>query len=224
MLIRFDEWTWDQDARQLLRQGRRVEVSPRAFDLLGLLLQNRTRVVSKKEIGALLWPDTFVSSASLAVVVNELRRVLGDTRREARFIRTVHGRGYAFSADAVEMAPAGGRRPGDVSLELVFEGRVLPLAPGENLVGRGPESVIDIASTKVSRRHARIVVSGSRAFIEDLDSKNGTYVRGRPIGAATELKDGDTLSVGPVEFSFRVRAVRGSTETAFPRRGRRSRE
>lgn len=220
MHIRFDEWAWDEEARQLLHQGRRVDVSPKAFDLLGLLLRNRTRVVSKKEMGAAIWPGTFVSSASLAVVVNELRRVLGDTRREARFIRTVHGHGYSFCAEAAEVSGPSDGGPAEVAPELVCDGRVLPLAPGENLLGRGPESIIDIASSKVSRRHARIVVSGSRAFIEDLRSKNGTYVGGRRIEVATELNDGDEVSVGPVEFAFRVRALHGSTETGLPRDGR----
>jgi DNA-binding winged helix-turn-helix (wHTH) protein len=215
MQITFDDWTWDGDGRQLLHLGRRVHLSPKAFDLLGLLLQHRARMVSRKEAGAALWPGTFVSAASLAVVVNELRRTLGDSRREPRYLRTVHGHGYAFCGEGVEVTqPRGGGA--EMSMELVWEGRVVPLGPGENILGRLPECVVGIASAKVSRRHARIVVSAAGAVIEDLGSKNGTSVGGRRIQGATGLKDGDEIGVGPFTMTFRAGPVRGSTETAHP--------
>ena len=208
MQIRFDDWTWDGDGRQLLHLDRRVHLSPKAFELLGLLLQQRARVVSKGEAGAALWPGTFVSAASLAVVVNELRRVLGDSRRQPRYLRTVHGHGYAFCGAAVEVPGRRAGGAGDVSAELVWEGRVVPLGPGENILGRDPESVVGIASSKVSRRHARIVVSAAGAVIEDLGSKNGTFVGGRRVEAPTALADGDEVSVGPFMMTFRAVPVR----------------
>ena len=74
---------------------------------------------------------------------------------------------------------AGGRRLG--SLRLLWGDRAIPLSEGENLLGRVDGAAAWIDSPSVSRRHARIVVSGGRATLEDLGSKNGTYLRGEKL-------------------------------------------
>ena len=80
----------------------------------------------------------------------------------------------------------------------------IDLRDGENVLGRIREAVVCIPSTRVSRRHARIVVHGTSATVEDLGSKNGTYVGDRKIEGATSLVDGDTIRVGDAEFVFCV--------------------
>ena len=87
---------------------------PKAFDLLGALLEARPRALSKAEIRDRLWPETFVTEATLASVVSELRSSLADDPKEPRFVRTVHGHGYAFSGAAREdaiVAPPQPTRP-----------------------------------------------------------------------------------------------------------------
>ena len=168
----FGEFVLDSARRELRRRDRAVRISPKALGLLELLIEERSRAVPKDEIRARLWRGTIVSEASLARLATELRAALGDDAREPRFVRTVHGFGYAFSGEVVE-EPA----PSRASVcRLVWDNRRIPLANGENVVGRASDAAVTIDSTRVSRHHACITVSGSRATLEDLGSKNGTFV------------------------------------------------
>jgi pSer/pThr/pTyr-binding forkhead associated (FHA) protein len=65
----------------------------------------------------------------------------------------------------------------------------------------------------VSRRHARIVIGGETAIVEDLGSKNGTYLRGQRVEVASSLADGDQIRLGSVPLTLRVLARPGSTAT-----------
>ena len=105
----FGDFELDQERRQLLRSGQPVPLEPKAYELLGLLLERRPRALSKAQIRDVIWPETFVSESTLAVVVNGIRQALEDDARHPRFIRTVHGFGYAFCGEARE---TGDGRPG----------------------------------------------------------------------------------------------------------------
>ena len=72
---------------------------------------------------------------------------------------------------------------------------------------------ICLDSPKVSRRHARFLVAGTQARVEDLGSKNGTFVRGARITMSTALTSGDRIRIGPFTLVFRVASVARSTET-----------
>ena len=98
----FGEFELDQERRQLLHSGEPVPIQPKAYDLLSLLLQRRPRVLSRAQIRDVIWPGTYVSESTLAVVVTGLRQALGDDARQPRFIRTVHRFGYAFCGEARE--------------------------------------------------------------------------------------------------------------------------
>ncbi len=98
----FGDFTLDQERRQLLRAGNPFSLEPKAYELLSLLLSRRPRALSKSQIHAVLWPDTFVSESALAGLITDVRSVLGDDPRRPRFIRTVHGFGYAFCGDACD--------------------------------------------------------------------------------------------------------------------------
>jgi hypothetical protein len=166
--------------------------------------------LSKRELHERLWPSTFVSEATLASLVAELREALGERGREGRFVRTVHGFGYSFIAEAHETATS------DVVAArswIVWNGREQPLADGEHLIGRDPDVAIGLTSPSVSRHHARIVIANDLATIEDLGSKNGTYVRGQAVRARIPLADGDQIRIGAFELTFRTVTGRGSTET-----------
>ena len=204
--IRFGAFLFDAGTRELLRDGRPLAVSPKAFDLLGALLARRPRVVSGEELLALLWPGTFVVRTSVARVVNEVREVLGDDPRLPRYVRTVHRVGYAFAAEAVDETDgsrtgAAGERPHS-GCRLRWGPLSIPLAAGENLVGRAEDAAVSIPSRKVSRRHARIQVDGARAVLEDLQSRNGTFVGARRIDGPTLLADGDEITIGPAVLVF----------------------
>ena len=101
-VIRFGDCVYDREVRELRRAGQAVPLTPRAFELLGLLLESRPRVLGKNDLRDRLWPDSFVSDTSLAKLVTELRQAIGDDARDPRFIRTVHRHGYAWSGEGVD--------------------------------------------------------------------------------------------------------------------------
>jgi DNA-binding winged helix-turn-helix (wHTH) protein len=208
--LRFDAFTFDGPASQLLRAGRPLHHSPKAFDLLAALLAARPRALSRDELMRALWPDTFVSRTSVAQLVGELRAALGDDAQAPRFVRTVHRFGYAWTAEAAAADPgaqAGGFR-------LLWGASEIPLREGENVIGRAVGSAVRIASPRVSRRHARITVAGPRAELEDLRSRNGTFLGRRRITAPVALSDGDEIVVGPAVLTFvNLAAAAGPTET-----------
>jgi len=213
-LVHFGEFALDRDSRQLLRGEKPVHLGPKAYDLLDFLLARRPRVVSKQQIRDRLWPATFVSESTFLTVVADLRAALGDEPRNPRFVRTVHGFGYAFCGDASEVAQARGPAIAPTGrFRLVLEDREIALHEGENLLGRVEGGDAWIESHWVSRRHARIVVSGDAATLEDLGSKNGTFLRGRRISRPEALSSGDEICLGRVPMTFRVSRVARSTRT-----------
>lgn len=213
MRVGFGEFALDPEAHELTRSGRRVPLTPKAFQLIELLVERRPRALSKAQIHDSLWPGTHVTEASLARVANEVRKALGDDAREPRYLRTVYGFGYAFVAQATEQEQAPPTRGPLFSCRLIWGSREVPLVEGENVLGRVEDAAVWIESSKVSRRHARILVSGGKATLEDLGSKNGTYLRGRRLAAQAVLSDGDEIGVGAVVLVFRSARAAGSTET-----------
>jgi DNA-binding winged helix-turn-helix (wHTH) protein len=197
MSLRFGEFVFDTGTRQLWRRKEERNLGRKAFDLLELLIQRRPNVVSKETLHDQLWPGTFVSGSTLATVVGEVRAALGDDPASPRFLRTVHGVGYAFCGEASEeAAPAARDTSGKLSYRLLFEDREISLRPGENLLGRVDDGVLWIDSPSVSRRHARIRVEGGRATLDDLGSKNGTFCRGERVSSSVVLSDGDEIRLG----------------------------
>ena len=124
-------------------------------------------------------------------------------------MRTIHGFGYAFSVADGGAAPA----DEDAVFRLVWGTREVPLVTGENVLGRDPDAAVHIDDATVSRHHARIVIDGKRAALEDLGSKNGTWLRGARLSGSETLTDGDAIQVGPAALVFRRYAASGSTQT-----------
>jgi len=219
MRIAFGRFTFDSDTRELLEDGRRLHVSPKAFDLLRVLLERRPNVVSKTELHDKVWPGAFVGDANLSVVIAEIRQVLGDDSKDGRFIRTVHRVGYAFSGQVLESAPGPAVGRG-YRCWLVWNDRRLPLSEGEYILGRDPRCTLHIDASGVSRRHARLVVGAESATIEDLGSSNGTFVQGRAITSEQALADGDAIELGAATLSFRAWADDAAAKTEKIRRGK----
>jgi hypothetical protein len=158
--------------------------------------------MSKADLLEHLWPGTFVSDASLHNLVTEVRAAIGDTPDASRYIRTVPRIGYAFHGDACEVTSAthvGGQRP---AAHLISKDREWRLVEGPNLIGRDRDCAISVESPSVSRRHARIVVTDEKATIEDLGSKNGTYVNGERVKDVMPLVDGSQMQIGSVTVVF----------------------
>jgi len=211
--VRFAECHLDTDARQLFQGAREVHLSPKAFELLKVLVENRPRALSKAELLDKIWPGVFVSDASLARSVSEIREAIGDHSRTDGFVRTVHGFGYAFATSGVVDAQSAAVPPDGPVCWLVGRNLEFRLLDGEHLIGREPGVSIRLDSPKVSRNHARIVVSGRNLGVEDLASKNGTFVRGARINEPTRLTPGDEIQIGPIRLIFRVVEGPSATET-----------
>jgi DNA-binding winged helix-turn-helix (wHTH) protein len=211
--IRFGTFILDLDTRQLSRAGRIVHMSPKAFELLVVLARERPRVLSKDELQKRLWPDTFVAEANLSNLVAEVRHALGDRARSPQFVRTSHGFGYAFCADAAVVADTSHRDVHRPPCWLEWGTQRFPLTPGEHVVGRDPDVEVRINASTVSRRHARLIVTPQQTVLEDFDSKNGTFRGNERVSAPVALADGDTIRIGSVRLTFRMRPAVSSTDT-----------
>jgi len=213
---RFDDFTLDRSTRRLLRGGSEAHLSPKAFDLLQLLVANRARAMSKSELHQHLWPSTHVLDTNLASLIAEIRHTLGDSADSPRYVRTVHRFGYWFIApvqDNVQQPAAEAGR--SVRFWLMFDSRQIALSEGGNVLGRAPDAEIWIDVAGVSRRHACIRVEGHQASVEDLGSKNGTFLNGQPVSKPVPLVDGDQIRLGTVVITFRIPPPPESTDTVL---------
>jgi DNA-binding winged helix-turn-helix (wHTH) protein len=223
--IRFGPFILDLDTRQLLRTRRRasapaaqrrdeeIHLSPKAFDLLAALALERPNVLSKATLQERLWPETFVAEANLSNLIAEVRDAIDDRARAPRFIRTVHGFGYAFLADATSLPSARDTPPDRPACWIQWGDRRFPLTQGEHVIGRDPDVAIRLDASTVSRRHARLVVTATGTMLEDFDSKNGTYRAGERVTSSVTLADGDEIRIGSVLVTFHMRTPFASTET-----------
>jgi DNA-binding winged helix-turn-helix (wHTH) protein len=209
LTVRFGPFLLDEAQRKLTRNGDEVHLTPKAFDLLTVLVTDAPRVLSKNELHMRVWPGTFVSDATLVGVIKEVRRALDGDDEPVSSIRTVNRVGYAFGRSVDYEQPGG-----QVWHWVVVSGRHIVLKPGENRVGRDPASTIWLDSAGVSRTHARIAVVDSIATIEDLGSKNGTSVGGTPVADKRQLADGDRVELGPVSILYRCSTAGLSTEAS----------
>jgi DNA-binding winged helix-turn-helix (wHTH) protein len=210
----FRPFALDRDRRQLLEAGVEVHLSPKAYGFLSILIEQRSRAVSKAELQERLWPDTFVQEANLTVLATEVRRALRDTGRRRRFIRTVHGFGYAFVAEVEDDLPPSlptpevpairTPRPDPVRCWVVHGDHETMLGRGEHLIGRDGNVSVHIDLVTASRHHAKLVVSDAGATITDLGSKNGTWLRGARVTGPVALADGDEVLIGHARIVFRA--------------------
>jgi DNA-binding winged helix-turn-helix (wHTH) protein len=210
--VSFGPFVLDHDTRQLTRDGHPIHISPKAFELLAALVDERPNVLAKAALQQRLWPDTFVAEANLSNLIAEIRGALGDAARSPTYLRTAHKFGYAFCAPASDSSasPAADTR---IVCWLQWGAKRFPLAPGTHVIGRDPDVEIRLDASTVSRRHARLIVNPGRVVLEDSGSKNGTF-RGveRVTTDPVLLSDGDLLRIGSLQVSFHVRA-HDSTET-----------
>jgi len=211
--LHFDRFTLDTGTRELLAGGAIVHLSPKAFDLLEILVQKRPEAVPRAELEKRIWRSTHVSDTSLAGLVGELRKALGDQGRPARFVRTVHSFGYAFCGTASALRAPAPSIESRSAYRLIVGRREIALVPGENLLGREAGAVAWLDAASVSRRHARILIAGDTATLEDLGSRNGTRLRDREVKGPVPLADGDQILLGSVMMTFRV-VPAGETEDA----------
>ncbi len=210
----FGDFALDPETRELLRGRDSIALSPKAYQLLEILVVSRPKALSKIALQERLWPDAFVVEKNLVNLIAEIRKALDDDPTHPRFVRTVHRFGYAFRE------PAGGTTANDTTVDtkdvhfrLIWADGRAGLGEGEHVLGRDPDLELFLDSPGVSRRHARIRIAGEDATVEDLGSKNGTFVADRRLDSPTRLVDGDVIRVGSVQLTFSAVRTWGSTRT-----------
>jgi DNA-binding winged helix-turn-helix (wHTH) protein len=200
-MVRFGAFEFDTVARRLRRDDADVHLTPKGFELLGLLVEAAPRVVAKRELHARLWPGGAVADATLVALVKQLRKALGDHDQPTRLIRTVHGVGYALEFPLTRRERAA---PGAPERWLMAGQRRLLLVSGLNVVGRDAAAQVRLDDAVVSRRHAHIEVGGTGTLLQDLGSKNGTFLDGQRLASEpVALRDGSKLAFGTVQVIYR---------------------
>ncbi len=213
MRILFGPFALDLDTRQLIEDKREIHLTPKAFDLLTMLVLDRPKVLSKAALQNHLWPDTFVAEANLSNLVAEIREALRDHAHAPTFIRTAHGFGYAFSGEAATLSETAISPHDRPSCWLEWDRLRFPLALGEHVIGRDPDVEVRLDDATVSRRHARLVVTTEGTVLEDFGSKNGTFRGGERVTGPVRLADGDAIRIGSLLVTFRARSLMMSTDT-----------
>ena len=182
MRYRFGSYRFDGVARTLTSAaGAASTLTPKAARLLELLLDAAPHPLTRDAAYEQLWPGTFVEPGNLHNLISEIRHALGEAGHAT--LQTVHGTGYAVTAEV--------RRESDVRFQLALGPRELPLPDGDTVIGREQTATPD-----VSRRHARFTVDGETVYVEDLGSKNGTYVDGIRINTRTEIDVRSDITLG----------------------------
>ena len=218
MKYTFGSLCLDADARTISSAEGDVHLTRKAFDLLLLLVERRPNAVLKEQIYAHLWPDTFVAESALQTLVHEIRQAIDDRDLQQSWIRTLHGIGYAFAGHVLASSAAPSTtQPERPAAWLLGESIRVALHTGENILGRGLEGVIEVEAPTISRRHARIII-GDSVTLEDLGSKNGTWLDDECLTAPCALADGAVVRLGSATVTFRLVRQPKSTESAEIRR------
>jgi DNA-binding winged helix-turn-helix (wHTH) protein len=212
-VVRFGIFEVDLETGELRRKGLKVRLQEQPFQVLRMLLERPGELVRRDDLRQRLWPAVLFADfePGLNKAVHKVRLALGDSADNPRFVETLAGRGYRFIA-TLEGNGRAADTPGP--LRVTWDGHTIPLSEGCNTIGREHDSTICIHLASVSRRHARIHVSGEKATLEDLGSKNGTLLKGRRIHSLSPLADGDEIRVGSVRLLFEGGSGRSATQTA----------
>ncbi|HEY0593704.1 MAG TPA: FHA domain-containing protein [Thermoanaerobaculia bacterium] len=205
MTVAFGGFRLDGDARRLERNGDPVPLTPKAFRLLEILVAERPRPLRKEDLCERLWPDAVVEQGNVASLVAEIRGALAAAGGDPDVIRTVRRFGYSFDGRAVAVESAETPSPETLFFLLTREGRI-HLKEGTNVLGRDYDSIVRLQSASVSRRHAQIFVACGEATLEDLGSRNGTFVGTTRVAQPTPLRGGERIVLGS-ELAGTVEAV-----------------
>ena len=189
--VRFGDYVLDPEARQLFRAGEELHLQPKTFELLDLLVRSRPKASASRTSATSLWRDIVVGTPASRWPWLSCGRGSATTRRS----RGTSGRCTASDTPsrgrprrAAAVLRRGRRRSRP---RVLWEKRIIPLVEGENVLGRDEQATVRIDAPGVSRRHALIRVEGTGAMIEDLGSKNGTFLgRQAVVARPTPLPDG----------------------------------
>ena len=204
---RFGSFRLLPDQRRLERDGAAVALTPKAFDLLVALVRHRSRALSKNELLELVWAGSIVEEGNLAQQILLLRHALADA---GDWVATIPRHGYHFVGPVIE-EHEGNRQAFDSPHCLIWNDHEIPLREGITVIGRAEDADLRIPLPSVSRRHARIVVTGLRATLEDLDSRHGSWRGTTRLQGVAPLAQGDEIRLGSAVLEYRLVLSRDTT-------------
>jgi TolB-like protein/DNA-binding winged helix-turn-helix (wHTH) protein/Tfp pilus assembly protein PilF len=193
-IYEFDPFRLIPEERQLLRDDQPVQLTPKSFDLLVLLVENSGRLLEKEELLKRIWPDSFVEEANLSVNVSALRRALGEGPNEHQFIETVPRRGYRFVAGVKERWEGGVESPG-LELREGEGGDGRSVVDGEQQTSPQPAAAL---RPHVSFRRWSLVLVGVLLFSALFLWVDVGGIRERLLGRGTPVRV-QSLAVLPLE-------------------------
>jgi DNA-binding winged helix-turn-helix (wHTH) protein len=201
--FRVGDWLVEPALNRLSQGDSEARLDLKTMDLLVFLAEHAGEVLSKQRLVDSVWEVEVIADGTLTHAIAQLRKSLGDNARSPSYIETIPKRGYRLIA-AVRMtdvvAPV--HRFTASRFRLAAHDGETALVEGENLIGRDRKASIRIDCPGVSRRHARIVVEGGTAVLEDLGSKNGTFLAGRQLAQPARLAHGDEIRIGQTVARF----------------------
>ncbi len=191
------EWVVEPQLGRLTRGSATISLEFKVMDVLLCLARKPGVVVTRSDLIDTVWATEYISDNTLTHAIAELRSALGCDAKNPSYIETIHRRGYRLLECVSEPNDTQtGTADKPSCFQVITGDRRVRLKNGENLIGRIPWATVTIDSIQVSRRHARIIVKGSTALLEDLCSKNGTYLNGRSLTDPASLADGDRIGLG----------------------------
>ncbi|MBA3319884.1 MAG: winged helix-turn-helix domain-containing protein, partial [Pyrinomonadaceae bacterium] len=182
------------EERQLLRDNQPVSLTPKAFDLLFVLVENSGHLLEKDELMKRVWPDSFVEEANLSVKMSALRRALGEGPNEHQYVETVPRRGYRFVAGVTERWDEGTESS---TRELSEEDNdSSPVADGERQASSTPQAAV--SRPRVAFRRWQLVLVGLLLLSALLLGLNAGGLRERLLGKGNPVRI-QSLAVLPLE-------------------------
>ncbi len=191
--FRIGEWLVEPSLNRLSRGGESFQLELKLMEVLVHLAERPGELVSKRDLVDAVWRVEVISDGTLTRAVALLRKAFGDDARHPRYIETIPKRGYRLVAP---VRAHDGRGAASLRFKVETPDGEVPLAEGDNLIGRDSRAEIRIDVGGVSRRHALIIVDGDTATLKDLGSKNGTSLRGQRVERPTRLAHGDEIRIG----------------------------
>jgi DNA-binding winged helix-turn-helix (wHTH) protein len=184
--FRLEDWLVEPELDRISRGEETVHLQPLEMNLLVLLAARAGRVVAPRNLIDAVWEGRIVAESALSRTVAGLRRALGDDARQPRYVETIPRRGYRLvgKVSALDTAPA----ESESQCVLLLPDGMARLGQGRHVLGR--------ASTADS-------VDGAQVVLEDMGSKHGTWVDGRPVTSPVTLGEGAVILLAGVVLQFR---------------------
>lgn len=202
----FDEFRLEVPKRRLFRNDEHIQLNPKAFDLLLVLAENSGRLLSKDDLFRFVWHGRIVEESNLSVRMAQIRKALGETAKEPRYITTISGEGYRFAAEV---------HTGEFSEEIIEQrsfARIVIEEDDGSLSSIRPVASKPLASTGINFRNRRVAVAAGLIVFLGL-AFGGYYFKTRFVGGTIAHPPG--LDIRRLTSTGNVSAVAMAADGRF---------